>query len=670
MGEISSTDNQMDNNIDIVDNETLPTFQCASTNIQEEVEEIKIEYYPTLEKAISVANIKYHPCAADINYVKQLMDNDDVIFITDNNWMFICPLDENNQQLYMNRMFSNYKHGGKWHCDKECNEEFANRYDNQLDDDDATPLCIHSVLSQLIIDCENPMNFNVFKLGKCSLLCENPTIYFIKKCTSSQKLWIFGMDNICSKIILWLNNNGTLHCKQHYNLRGCYHTRILDNALKEYFGTRKYEIVRGKGDYARLVETGWSSYNPDKLHSKQSIPVPHILLTKYDNNQTSEKSKKYYAYIQNNDPPKTLSPEIPITKKCEKCQMDWKSMTKKKSSATYYDVHTASNVTVIYCICPQCEKEYHIDGCMKHLFNYNDKIIITHELIIQLSLHITRGRCKTFTNYWSDLNDLYKIRGVQIKMLDKSKLISCWKSCVKRFEWFPTLGCKLCDPTGTGYYKVICSDGTFLVIKDQYAKNLYTPTLTYKSHNAEQVRISYPKSTRFITIPKIRRLWERKICNQFGSRKVDGKMKPLGVGERQQLKAFFNKKENQAAKEFDDFVNELFKINKDDDLIKILYPVLRHLAGPVDLLQLAHPQIIDKLMNVELIDWEKDETVFNYSSAVLHQMINKLIKRYTNWDQIPKKCINIMKSIGNRANEIRTKIVKNRYKESNPKLED
>ena len=75
-------------------------------------------------------------------------------------------------------------------------------------------------------------------------------------------------------------------------------------------------------------------------------------------------------------------------------------------------------------------------------------------------------------------------------------------------------------------------------------------------------------------------------------------------------------------------------------------------------------------MNFESIDWKKDETTFHFKSAVLHQMITTLILRYKNWNKIPKEFINIMKSIGKRANEIRKTILENRYKESNPSIDD
>ena len=530
--------------------QVLDDIDIGSTNVQNECEEIKVDQYPSLQVAVSKSEYpEYKIHDADIKYAEQLMENDEVIFQVYNDWLLFCPFDAHSRKIKTNKIYSVVKNGDYWRCDKECIEECAKIYDNRMINDDTTPLCIHCMLAYLIIDEGNPMHLNVLKLDKGSLLHENPTIYFIKKCDSGQKRWIFGMDYLNIKYILWINNNGGLICKKHCNLTGCYHTKMLDEALQQYFGKRKYEIVRGKGDYERLVETGCSSYNPDKVHSKQSIPVPMTLLTKYDeDNRKSQKSQKYYAYVQNNNPPKTLKPEI--KDQCEECKTDWKSMTKHKVDATYYDIHTASKVIVHYYVCPKCKTEYHMDGCMKHLFNYNDKIIITHELIIQLSLFITRGRCKTFTNFWGDLEDTYKIRGVDIKILDKSKLISCWKSCIQRFEWFPTLGCKLCDPQGTGRYRVVCGDGTYLVIKEKYAKNLYTPTLTYQSHNKEEVKITYLKSTRYITIPRMRRLWMRNICNIFGARRVDGNVKPLSNPKNENYNNFLNVKKIKLQKNF------------------------------------------------------------------------------------------------------------------------
>ena len=173
---------------------------------------------------------------------------------------------------------------------------------------------------------------------------------------------------------------------------------------------------------------------------------------------------------------------------------------------------------------------HYADGKSQHLVNYNNSQFFTHELLTGLLKHLTSGKRKTFADYHEFVKVLYMTHRCKLttKMFSRGRLIDifchwCQELVFKNVK----MGCNLCDPDQTGDYGLLVADGTNFTARAQYGRDLFGPLDTKHCHN-KVVNIKYSKSTRFIVIPKFRKLGERFICDLFGRRAVD-KFSPLNV---------------------------------------------------------------------------------------------------------------------------------------------
>ena len=645
------------------------------TTLQQAIAESEYPHY----KLEEIDNVMYINALICEDYIYRMGNGKD--------WMIFHRFDEIKKKFVEDQIINVTKLNGIWSCDKRCTVFNARKYANDLDENDKTPLCIHGMLCHLILDCDNPTNLGVIHIKEEQQLNKTPVIYWLRRITSGARHWMFVLDRLGVKHTLWLNNNGKLKCDKHKaNARqsrkgsnkdrgGCICTKDLDEALKREFGTNEYEILRGKGQYERLVQVGKSTFNEDLLHSKETVPVPLTLLTPYDKNRETEKYKKYHVYIQPDSPPELLYPEVLHCTE-QHCQASFEDSGCRKyySDALLHDVHRSCSVQVLYWKC-KCGKEYHYDGLYQHIFNYKDEYLLTHELVLDVTRYMTSGRCKTFTGYRTQINDRYMNRGCK-EFMNTQKLIELWQHSIVKFEWFERLRCFACDPNGTNNYKVNLWDGTDVRFSQIYCDDLFTPRTSDTRHD-KIVKMKYLKSTRFIDNVKIRKLLERKIVTQFGARGIDKRevSQKLNPKEIKTLNVYLRKPQNLALKQFLIWVEQIQEMSKDDEgyesLIYALIPLMRHAFGPVSVLQLAHPKLIDDFVNFDGIDWtEQKQMLFINKCPLFHSIIQSMINVYGSFDNLPSEFVNFIKAIGDRASLIRTETRNNRYKETNPTIDD
>ena len=106
----------------------------------------------------------------------------------------------------------------------------------------------------------------------------------------------------------------------------------------------------------------------------------------------------------------------------------------------YLDVHCSSFVEIGFIICNVCGHQLNVDGCDRHLFNYGNKVIVTHDLLLDMMFFICSGRSsKTFANYHANLMQRYRIRSMKTVEIPRSVIISIFISSYELFE-FGSLG--------------------------------------------------------------------------------------------------------------------------------------------------------------------------------------------------------------------------------------
>eukprot|EP01084_Bolivina_argentea_P294553 506849_1 len=632
------------------------------------VEEIDYsEFITSLPDAIKESEMNEYKCTVeDLSYHQLLLESENIIFKISDNVVLFSKYNNDTKQLSESHFLICDKREETWVCDADCPVYYAKKFSNEAD---KIPLClcIHGVLAELIVNYDNPTKLEILDKSKLTVICEQPEILFFKQSTSGQIEWMFFMDHLNTKRLLWTNRSGDVKCKSHYNQpSGCEHTNILKDALKQFLGQREFEIITGKGSYERIIETGNSSFNNKLLYSVDEIPVPRTLLTKFDQQQNSEKWKEYYAYKVPYGPPIEIFPE---PKDCNKCNTPSNKMKTITHKANYFDVHLSAEIKVHHreCACEE-HSDHHLDGCMQHLLNYHDSIILTHELWIKLFTYMTTGRSKSFSCFRNELISTYINRGCNVE-IGVGMIISIFKAAYFRFAFFKRLGCLLCDPSGNNRYKVIHVDGTDLILASHYAEHIYTPITTKESHNII-VELDYLKSTRFIADVSARRLLERYFFDIFGPLKVDGKWNKLKGFEVIKLNTFLNKDTNSEIREFLKWAKKIKNDQSKKELSSLLHPILRHAFRSNNIMQLAHPMLFDKLTNFEEIVWQNDETLFGDKCMSLKHLINKLIEEYGGFQSLPMEFVRFMKKVGERGLKIEIDYRRNRYKQGNVKITD
>eukprot|EP01084_Bolivina_argentea_P286581 491633_1 len=256
-------------------NETFNNVLNTNSYMEPLLLQNEAENFTSLAKAIGDSVYPDYHCTESDNMIyDKLLTNNECVFKVCDQWMIFCEYDMNKNKIAFDRLLNVSKINGRWTCDKKCMQFNAAKFSNQLSDDDKSPLCIHGLLSHLIIEENNPTNIPYHNITEEHLVCDEPLIYRIKTINTGQKIWTFAMDKVGVKIILWLNHNGKLKCgkcgskgRNKDNKGGCLHTKLLDDALQTLLDETAYDIVRGKGEYKRLVEIGCNSFDKKiKLH--------------------------------------------------------------------------------------------------------------------------------------------------------------------------------------------------------------------------------------------------------------------------------------------------------------------------------------------------------------------------------------------------------------------
>ena len=239
----------------------LSISECYADFIQlNEVDIDDIAY--SISDALVRENLNYDLSEADVEYHNRLL------FMREDTIYKVASNDPNQPTIYL---FINTQRKDEylicqrkddvntWICDSNCIQFNADKFatQNQLN---GKLFCIHCVLAELIESHENPTDLQIKNLGKWSASDSHVAIYDVRHCAAGPKRWIFFMIYETRPLCVWLSNNGKLHCGACNKPRGCQHTKMLDDEMKQRLQSEEYEILRGKGDYERVVCLKLSKY--------------------------------------------------------------------------------------------------------------------------------------------------------------------------------------------------------------------------------------------------------------------------------------------------------------------------------------------------------------------------------------------------------------------------
>eukprot|EP01084_Bolivina_argentea_P286582 491634_1 len=151
----------------------------------------------SLAKAINDSLFPNYECSQiDQLIYEKLLTNNQCVFKVSDKWIIFCDYDSKKNKILFGNLLNVSKIDGRWTCDKKCKQFNAAKFSNELADDDKSPLCIHGILSHLIIEKDNPTHITYHNITQDHLICNEPLIYSIKTVNNGQKIWKFAMDKL------------------------------------------------------------------------------------------------------------------------------------------------------------------------------------------------------------------------------------------------------------------------------------------------------------------------------------------------------------------------------------------------------------------------------------------------------------------------------------------
>ena len=472
-----------------------------------------------------------------------------------------------------------------WECCRECNEYAEKKMDDELDDN--TPKCIHQLCVRLIEDHGNPTNIEIKQLSQDQLMwSDGGEVYWMDTPQRGQKLMTFIYVTNCGVVAnIWLNNDGGIRCGRHNQNRarkyrrmkngdledvgGCLCTKCVVEALHKRFPDEEtYQSIRSLGEFQHQIpDYKPEEWRSDLLHSHTRVPIWKARRCPRLDELDSDHYKKYDEF----QAPLTYArKDIRLCPEITECpchhryrfpdKFTKKGTIMKKVTATVYDLTRSYEVDLEVWTCPKCNRKHHMDGVYKKLFNWNDKKLFTHGLIIAMTTFLTEGRSRTTSGFVSYLNTVYSTGNSEMG-IRPWRLLMYWSFCIQRFMWTEHLGCLMCDKNKENNYDALIFDGTAMILKQLYCDELYTPRISNKHVEDLVVKMSYSKSTRIISNAQIRKIIDQYVAGTFGRRKCDNKEEyaELSDTQRDEMDTFLNKQENKVLKEFLAYCENVFE---------------------------------------------------------------------------------------------------------------
>ena len=464
-----------DDEMEDIDMETLPPqIRHVDTMIESKIacdDDVDIDL---VKNTLQNLNFDYAPSEQFTDFHQQILTypHYGIRGRNNDNTVFIMP---DFDYKYNTIKYASFRHVYKldtWVCN--C-DQFVYKNNRQY--------CDHTILA-ILYCASNPTKLPFFPYDPSDTNCVSETddgsVMLFMAPKYSRKMGIYSVENNDNRYsFVHINNDfKNIICEQHKGKRGCRHRalllKVLDDEVKKKYKSQSnqpaqdtvfWDEEEGFGHHSILAE------EIPKCISFKPIPVPAVWQTNYDDTPDQD---AYYAATKQRNIPVKLTPKINLCE-CGESLSDTDDYLIQKN-ALLFDTSTNHYVDVYNRRCAHCGNNYVYDGLEDKIFNYNDNILIFHDVFQQVLFLRHQSKCPLNTFITTQLS-LYSgnnsitpfFNGVTF-----NKLLAIFRA-LQDFD--KILKCKGCAAKGKMPEMIGC-DASSLLLQKKYIQGVISPKET------------------------------------------------------------------------------------------------------------------------------------------------------------------------------------------------
>jgi len=440
--------------------------------------------------------------------IKRYPENAVIIRNEDKNALIIPDFNTKQNRL----KYAEYRHCyklDKWVCNCRAFLYQSNRQ-----------FCDHILIAHLITN-DNPTNLPIKEYTSLQQILSNEdgSICVVSAPKFGRKLAIYSVCTVNGRYaFVHINKNcKNIVCNTHRNNKSCLHRKLVtDNVdpqlkqrLKESVNKPMPDTVEWDDDIGfshpsllQEIETKCVSY--------KAIPVPKVYRTKYDNIPFQE---DYYELKKDREIPTHLFPSGSNCMCGHEFQKDDLRVIEKK--ALLFDISSNYYVEVYNYLCPNCCAIEPYDGLFDKIFNYNNKILIYHDVFTQYQFLRHKSKIPMNTYICSQIS-LYEGNNAESAFFTSpffSKLLSIFR---KLQGYSDKLFCRGCRDKNA-LPNIIGCDGTHLILPSKYIAGTVSPKDTTQLNDVLVRIASKMRSTRDVMIkePELRKRYNKFLIDNY-----------------------------------------------------------------------------------------------------------------------------------------------------------
>ena len=453
-----------------------PQIRHIDTMIESKVNDDDVDVMASVMGQLQELNLDYAPSEEFKEFHRQILlyPHYGIRARNKENTVFIIPDYDYKTDMIK---YANFRHVFKmdaWVCN--C-DQFVYKNNRKY--------CDHTILAILFTN-SNPTNLPFFPYDtsdeKVVSETEEGSVKFLMAPKCSRKMAIYSVENNDNRYAFVHINNlfKNIVCELHKGRSSCRHRALLLQLLPEEAreayklqsqqpaqDTVYWDDEEGFGHHSFLIKEA------PKCVSFKRIPVPAVWHTEHDETPEQE---TYYAATKLRNVPLKLTPKIEVCE-CGETLSEANDHL-KQTKAILFDTSTNYHVDVYNRRCTHCDKNYVYDGLGDKIFNYNDDILVFHDVFQQFLFlrHMSKCPMNTFIttqlSLYSGNNSITpffngvtfsKLLGIFVQLQNYDNKLRC-RACEKEQKMPQIIGC----------------DATSLLMQKRYIQGVISPKETVK----------------------------------------------------------------------------------------------------------------------------------------------------------------------------------------------
>ena len=496
--------------------------------------------------------------------------------------------------------------------------------------------CDHTILAILLTN-SNPtkLPFSAYDTSESKFVSETTegSVMLLQIPDHTRKMAVYSIENNDNRFAFVHINNDfkNIICDQHKGKSSCRHRQLLIDELGEEFralyksmsnqpasSTVYWDEEEGFGHHSFLKKEA------AKCVSYKRIPVPAVWHTNYD---ATPESDDYYAATKPRAVPTKLTPNV-VQCECGESLSEANEYL-KQHEAIIFDLSSSYYVDVYNRRCKHCQNQYVYDGLQDKIFNYNDKILVYHDVFLQYLFlrHRSKTPLNTFVTSESSIYSGNNSITPFFNGVTFGKILAIFQ---KLQGYHNILRCRTCEKNGK-LPDIIGCDASSLLLQKRYIQGVISPKDTTRFNSITPIKMQ-TKVRRvrdcYIQEPQLRKRVEKLLIDhKIRHYKLD-EVKPSGVWRAQDRNSLYRDMKKYGYEKLVNMIKWTLKEKSSmgKQLLLRLGDILRGCTKYILLSHIIPNPIIDPLLEYSVENWMNIRTDINrYQPAIysVHEQLNK-----------------------------------------------